>query len=312
MKNENTYTIVLTHDVDHISLRDYPLLSRYGMAFVKNAVFTNFLKLLRGRVGPRTYIKSLAWGLAYPAVKMGIVKDPFEKCFREILEIEKEYDVRSTFYFIPYKHNPGSRPDGSPAPGNRAAAYDITRYKDLLVSLEEDGWEVGIHGIDAHLGAKEASEELGIFKNLLPSKEKWGIRMHWLYHRPDLWKHLKEAGYYYDTTFGSNTEVGFKENRFHPFKRDGLWVLPLNIQDGALLAKWNQNLSPRRAWETIEPLMESAKEKRAVITVLWHNASFGPPRFWDTLYRRIIEKGKKDGALFLTALQAVEKVNADG
>ncbi len=311
MNKKNTYTIVLTHDVDHISLRDYPLLSRYGMAFAKNAVFTNFLKLLKGHMDTRTYLKSFAWGTAYPAVKMGLVKDPFEKCFQGILEIEKEYDVRSTFYFIPYKKKPGTRPDGLPAPGNRAAAYDIARYRDLLVSLEEQGWEVGIHGIDAHTGVEEAAQELRVFKDLLPSKEKWGTRMHWLYHRPELWKNLKEAGYYYDTTFGSNREVGFRENRYHPFKKDGLWVLPLNIQDGALLAKWNQNLSPRRAWEAIEPLLEQAKEKRAVVTVLWHNASFGPPRFWGPLYRRIIEKGKQDGAQFLTALQAVEKVNAD-
>lgn len=312
MNRENTYTIVLTHDVDHISLRDYPFLSRYGLAFVKNAVFTNFLELLKGHIGIRTYIKSFCWGAAYPAVKMGVVKDPFEKCFQRILKIEKEYNVRSTFYFIPYKGNPGLRPDDSPAPANRAAAYDITRYKDLLVSLEEQGWEVGIHGINAHTGVGAAAEELEVFKRLLPSKEKWGIRMHWLYHRQQLWENLKEAGYYYDTTFGSNREVGFIENRFHPFQRDGLWVLPLNIQDGALLATWNQNLSQRQAWESIEPLLKLAKEKGAVVTILWHNASFGPPRFWEGLYRRIIEKGKEDGAQFLTALQAVEEVNTNG
>lgn len=312
MNKENTYTIVLTHDVDHLSLRDYPLLSRYGMAFVKNALFANFTDLLRGHIGIGTYIKSVLWGFALPAVKIGLVKDPMEQCFQRIQEIEEEYGVRSTFYFIPYKGRPGLEKEGVTASVHRAAAYDVTRYKDLLVSLEARGWEVGIHGLNAHIGVGEAVEELGVFKKLLPSKEKWGIRMHWLYQPPELWKHLKEAGYYYDTTFGSNREVGFMEGRYHPFKRDGLWVLPLNIQDGALLAKWNQNLSQRRAWEVIEPLLESAKEKRAVVTVLWHNASFGPPRFWEALYRRIIEKGKKDGALFLTALQAVEKVNADG
>lgn len=315
MKKENPYTIVLTHDVDHISLRNYPLLSRFGMAFVKNALFTNFIKLLKGHIGLWTYIKAVFWGFAFPAVKMGLVKDPFEDCFQRILKIEEEYNVRSTFYFIPFKGTPGLKEKGEPASIHRAAAYDVSQYNDLLVSLEARGWEVGIHGLNAHIGVGEAAEELKVFKTMLPSKAKWGIRMHWLYHNHRLWKTLKDAGYYYDTTFGSNEEIGFKENRYRPFQKDGVWILPLNIQDGALLAGWHGDLSLSRAWEEIKPVLHTAKETGAVVTVLWHNASFGPPRYWEPLYRKIIEEGKKDGARFLTALQAVEsqeKVNTDG
>ena len=143
MNQEYTYTIVLTHDVDHIALRDYAITSRYMMAFVKNAAIRNFLKLLQKYMPVNVYIKSLAWAFAVPLVKIGIIKDPMKLCIRRILKIEEEYGVRSTFYFIPFKNNPGFRDKDNPAPPQRGAAYDITQYKELLNTLDAQGWEVG-------------------------------------------------------------------------------------------------------------------------------------------------------------------------
>jgi peptidoglycan/xylan/chitin deacetylase (PgdA/CDA1 family) len=306
----SSYKIVLTHDVDHLALRNVPLLSRKTGSFIKQCVFSNLKKFLKNEINGFTYIKSLLAVLSLPPVKAGWFEDPMARCLRRILEMEKQYGVRSTFYFIPFMRTPGLECQGVPASQYRGADYDVRDYGDLLLGLEQNGWEVGIHGINAHIGANEAAEELQVFQALLPGKKKWGMRVHWLYQPGDLWKNLKKAGYYYDTTFGSNEETGFKDQCFHPFKKDGLWVLPLNIQDGALLAGWHKNLSPARAWEEIRALMDTAKEKQAVLTILWHNASFGPPRYWDGVYRKIIEKGLDDGAEFLTALQAVEKFSA--
>ncbi|NIM15929.1 MAG: hypothetical protein GTO45_28345 [Candidatus Aminicenantes bacterium] len=298
--------IVLTHDVDHLALRNVPLWSKASASFIKQCIFSNFSRLLKKDINGLTYIKSFLSGISLPLVKLGIAKDPREKCLLRILTIEKEYNVRSTFYFIPFKGTPGFVRREEPASMYRGADYDVRKYKDLLLELEEEGWEVGIHGINAHISPDKAAEELKVFKTLLPEKTKWGMRIHWLYQPGDLWKNLKDAGYYYDATFGSNEDIGFKENRFHPFKKDGVWVLPMNIQDGALLAPWHKHLTREQAWKEIQTVLDTAKEKQAVVTILWHNASFGAPRFWDRLYCKIIEEGRKQGAQFLTALQAVE------
>lgn len=304
------YTIVLTHDVDHLAQRNVPLWSRESGSFIKQCIFSNFSRLLKKDINGLTYIKSFLAGKSLPLVKLGVVTDPMAKCLLRILAIEKEYNVRSTFYFIPFKETPGLVHSEEPASMYRGADYDVRKYKKLLEELEEGGWEVGIHGINAHISSDKAAEELEVFKTLLPKKTKWGMRIHWLYQPGDLWKNLKDAGYYYDTTFGSNEEIGFKENRFHPFKKDGIWVLPMNIQDGALLAPWHKHLTREQAWGEIQTVLDMAKEKQAVVTILWHNASFGAPRFWDRLYCKIIEEGRKQGAQFLTALQAVEHVES--
>lgn len=306
--SKHPYTIVLTHDVDHLRLRDYPLFSRYTLSFTKNAVFNNISRLFKGDIGLGTYIKSKLSGFSVPLVKLGIIRDPLEKCFNRILAIEKQYDVRSTFYFIPYKNRAGFDEQGNPAKPNRGCHYDVTRHAETLKDLEDNGWEVGIHGIDAHLGVQQAQEELAVFQKLLPHKEKWGMRMHWLYQPPDLWKNLKRAGFYYDATYGTNDEAGFIDHHYIPFEKDGLPVVPLTIQDGTLMAKWRKRLSVSQAWLEIRTILETARKNNAVVTVLWHNASFGPPRYWDSLYENIIRQGKQDGAQFITALQAAETV----
>lgn len=302
-----SYTIVLTHDMDHLALRNVPFFSAAAGSYIKRNVFSNLLRWTGGHIEAGHYLRSLAAAAALPLVKTGLAADPLRKCLDRILAIEKEYGVKSTFYFMPFKETAGFEEPGVPAPRRRGCDYDVADYKELLTELDANGWEIGIHGIDAHMGKDEAQKELALFQSLLPHKQKWGMRIHWLYQPPNLWKTLKEAGFFYDATFGSNDDVGFIEDRYLPFMRDGLRVLPLTIQDGSLLAHWHSELSPQAAWARVREILDVAREKNAVVTILWHNASFGAPRFWDGLYRKIIEAGKDDGATFLTALQAVEQ-----
>jgi len=179
----------------------------------------------------------------------------------------------------------------------------------MITDLDKKGWEVGIHGLNAHINASEAKKELNALQTLLPHKDKWGMRMHWLYQPPQLWNNLKKAGYYYDSTYGSNEEIGFKDNKYLPFKKDGIWIVPLNIQDGTLLASWRGTLSQKKAWEEIEKTLIFAKEKRAVVTILWHNSSFAPPRYWENLYEKILNKAKEDKADIIRAVDVFNNIN---
>jgi peptidoglycan/xylan/chitin deacetylase (PgdA/CDA1 family) len=300
------YTIVLTHDVDLMGLKDYPFFSKASFSFIKHAIFSNFLRMLKRDIDFFTYMKSFFYGMTIPLIKLGMVKDPIKESISKILEIEKKYNVRSTFYFIPFKDTAGLIKKGEVAPLHRAARYDIKEYNDLLHFLETNGWEVGIHGLNAHISLEEARRELEVFQEIFPEKKKWGIRMHWLYKSENLWKNLKTAGYYYDSTFGFNHEAGFMEDKFFPFKKEGIWILPLIIHDVVLLARWHKKLSQKEAWKEIEKVMENAKEKHAVLTILWHNCSFAPPNYWGDVYEKIIMKGKSDGACFKCAVDILK------
>ena len=306
MKNDAPYTLVLTHDVDHLFIRHMPFFSKTAGSFIKRCMFSNLARWLKKDLTFREYLRSFFTGLLFPLIKIGMIPDPWEKSLDLILGIEKKYDVRSTFYFIPFYRTQGFIDDHTPAPERRGTDYDVRELRNKLEYLEENGWEVGIHGINAHLSVDKAAEELAVFKTMLPGKQKWGLRIHWLYQPPELWENLRNAGYNYDATFGSNDDVGFMEEKYHPFEKSGLAVLPLNIQDGSLLAHWHQSLTMDQAWERVKEILETARKHKAVVTILWHNVSFTYPRCWQNLYTRIIEQGKADGARFMTAIEAVE------
>jgi peptidoglycan/xylan/chitin deacetylase (PgdA/CDA1 family) len=241
-----------------------------------------------------------------------MAKDPWWESFCIMLEIEKRYGVRSTLFFIPFPRRPGHTPKGKRAPNNRAAYYELEDYRSLLQQLERDGWEVGIHGIDAYRELESAKAELEAIRRLLPGKNRMGIRMHWLYHLGNkTWKILEAAGYAYDATFGWNDRVGFPGGQYRPFipKEISLVVLPLNIQDGALLGEWHQFLEKHEAWQRAEQVLTEAKEVGAVVTVLWHNNSFAAPRYWGWLYERILQRAKKDGACICRASDVVFDVS---
>ncbi len=310
MATKEKYTVVLTHDIDHISLRKYPVFSNVTIEFFKRCLWINLLKTVRGKLSFIQYLDSLRWCLVYPLIKLGWHRDPWEKSMDDLLEIENRHQVRSTFFFIPFANRNGHIRTGVPAKG-RAIVYDVREYKDLLLKLEAEGWEVGVHGLDGHISAEHAREELEVFRSLLPNKHKFGLRMHWLFQSEVLWKNLKDAGYYYDTTFGSNDFVGFPEGRHAPFKKDGMWVLPVNIQEGTLLGYWKKAPPHYDPWDKIQEILAEAGQTGAVVTILWHNNAFGVYHYDGGLYERIIEKAKTDGARICRCIDVFEELDND-
>jgi len=311
--SEAPYTLVLTHDIDVLSLRELPLSGRTFWGFAYRCLIVNFRRVLSQRLSYREYLDSLRQALLLPLIKLRLVKDPWQESLQVMLEIEKQYGVRSTIFFIPFPKRAGHTPEGKPAASNRAAYYKLDRYKELLQQLEVEGWEIGVHGLDAYLDLESAKAELKAVQKLIPGRDRIGIRMHWLYHRGEkTWRILGEAGYAYDATFGWNDRIGFPEGRYGPFKPEeakNLVVLPLNIQDGALLGEWHQFLNKERAWQQVEQVLTEVKERKAVVTILWHNNSFVAPRYWGWLYERIIQRAKGDGARICRAIDVVEMFN---
>jgi peptidoglycan/xylan/chitin deacetylase (PgdA/CDA1 family) len=255
---------------------------------------------------------SLKWFFLYPFVKSGLVCDPWESAITDIMEMEDKYGMRSTFFFIPFPNRSGFTKKGFPAHNNRAAMYDIKKYQKLLQLIELKGWEVGVHGIDAHLGVKEAIEEFKIMQELFPDKKEIGMRMHWLYQSDDLWKNLKEAGFYYDATFGTNEGVGFPEDKYKPFKKDGIWAIPLTFQDAALLDSCGMKLPIANSWPYIKKVLNIAKEKKAVVTVSWHSNVFGVYKYYGRLYERILQQAQNDGARGIRCIDICNEMESSG
>jgi hypothetical protein len=321
------YTLVLTHDVDHLSVRGLPFLGRAQLALVKALLWGSLRRLIRGRISLGDYLLSLAFALRLPLVLLRLLPDPFEQSIERIMQAEGEFGVRSTFYFIPFKGEAGHVRPGEPAPKNRAANYRLAERAELIRSLVRGGWEVGVHGLDCHVSAVAADGERLELAAILGPDYPIGARMHWLYSSPELRRNLARAGFAYDATLGWNDRIGFPRADEEPGGRmpgsspaylpfadgeTGLPVLPLNIQDVALLRSDHLDLGQEQAWQAIENVLAEAKQRRATVTVSWHNDSFLPPRSWAGLYSRILARARTDGAKVCRAIDALAFTRAAG
>lgn len=301
------YTLVLTHDVDRLAWRGLGPRDREFWALVRALSFGALARFVSGHLGPAGWLSSL-WLLArLPLVCAGLLPDPLAASIERICRLEARFGFRSTFYFLPFPYRSGRRPDGTPAPAARAGRYDISRHGGLLRRLETGGWEVGLHGIDCHVSAAAARDELAALCRALGRRVAPGVRMHWLYSTPELRRHLAAAGFAYDTTLGSNDAIGFPENHDRPYRDldSGLPVVPLAMQDVTLLRRDHLNLRPAAAWQAIDRMLVAARRRRAVVTVLWHNDSFLPPRGWHGLYRRLLARARRDRAAVLRARDVI-------
>lgn len=310
MSSSPPYSLVLTHDIDQMSLVELPRKGRKLLGFFYRCLAHNLYRAARGKIHLGDYLHSLRACLQTIPVIVGLGSDVWARSLEEMVILEDRLGVRSTLFFITVPREPGVIPGTlQRAPPNRAAFYRLVDHSSLLSSLVRGGWEIGVHGINAWRSEADASQELNALRSLLPDQQHVGIRMHWLYSMAGMWRHLEVAGFAYDATLGWNDRIGFPEGRYRPFQPDGsqgFVLLPLNIQDGALLRDDYAGLTVKGAWRAMLGLLETAKAKRAVVTVLWHNTSFAPPRLWGGLYERLIKQAQDDGAKIMTAIQAVK------
>jgi hypothetical protein len=124
-----------------------------------------------------------------------------------------------------------------------------------------------------------------------------GIRQHHLQMCNETWTIQKQCGFQYDSSFGFNFEIGFKENRytyFSPFN-DSFFVFPMVVMDNPF------HILPNK-WNELQRLIEVCVKKNALLVINWHTDHYHPkefPGFRDD-YLRIIEECQKDSNKFYT------------
>jgi hypothetical protein len=294
--------VCLTHDVDFVSIRQHRL-DHTWWGFVYRATAGSLLRFLRGRATLRQLATNWAAVLGLPLVALGLRRDYWDQ-FERYADIEREFS--STFFLIPFKDTPGEKV-GGPAPHRRATRYDILDVQEQVQALDRQGFEIGLHGIDAWHSAEKGRQELARIVQAT-GQTGVGVRMHWLRFDQDSPGVLEAIGCDYDSTCGYNDAIGYKAGTTQVFAlpgTEGLLELPLHVQDTALFYSRRLGLSEGRAWEGCMALVETARRCGGVLTVLWHQRSLAPERLWGDFYGRLLQALREEDAWFATARQMV-------
>jgi hypothetical protein len=298
-----SFIVCLTHDIDFVGIRNHRF-DHTMFGFLLRGTFGALRDFIRGRIGLRRLFRSWAAVASLPLVYLGWCED-FWQPFEWYLRVEK--DLNGTYYFIPFKGRGGDKIPARTA-SIRAAAYDISDLSDWIRRLQDEGCEIGVHGIDAWHDPNLAAEERTRL-TAVSGAENPGIRMHWLLCNEDTPRVLDQAGYDYDSTAGYNEEIGYHSGTNQVYQPPGtqhLLELPLHIQDGALFFPQRLDLSEASALKLCAVLVEHALEHGGVLTTLWHDRSFAPERFWGEVYVDLIALLKQSKPWFATARETVE------
>ncbi|NAZ25418.1 MAG: hypothetical protein GU357_06640 [Thermofilum sp.] len=268
------FAVCLTHDIDTI----YPSW-RY-------TIFTS-LKLLS-----RFQIKA---GVDRLIAKVSeTTKNPFWN-FKKIMEIEKSYDAKSTFFFKATNKDPAGW------------IYDIESLKDVLKDISDEGFEIGLHGGYYSFNNPHALLEEKIRLEKVLGRPVIGIRMHYLrFEIPYTWRMLKDIGFKYDTTFGYPDMPGFRNGICYPFKPYDLYQkeiidileIPLNVMDNTLF-----HIGIEKGWEIVKKIIYYTEKYSGVVTILWHNTTFDNVFWgnWSKFYNKLLHYLAEKKAWITTA-----------
>ncbi len=230
--------------------------------------------------------------------------------FEEIMKIEDELNVKSSFYFLKEKSKAKVfSPDTWKLIGRR---YDInnSKVRQIMKRLYNGGWDIGLHGSyesynDLEMLEKEKNELQLSLDNIII-----GTRQHHLnIEIPKTWEYHEKIGLEYDTTLGFKEQMGFRGGTclpFHPCsmqKRLKLLEIPLTIMDTPLLRYKNEELA-----DDFEEMVDIVCEINGMLTLLWHHAVFNKHEFpgWSDAYKKIIQLCRKKNAWITCAREIAE------
>lgn len=278
------FAVCLTHDVDEFK-KTYQWITR-PIRSIKNKDFTAL----------KNQIISL-----YNKIQG---KEPYWT-FKEIMEIEKESEVKSTYYFL--KENGKKsllKPENWHLYG-RCHSLQKPWIKEIIKELYDEGHEIGVHGSTFSYENPEILKEQKTEIEQISGAKIYGIRQHRLnMNIPITWEYQTDAGLLYDTSLGYKAinGNGFRFGTCFPFYPAGIDNNPMKILE-IPLSIMDVSLPPgTKGWDQAENIVNTVEEFNGVLTLLWHPPVFNPLEYplLGEYYRKLINLCKQKNAWITT------------
>ncbi|MFX1298345.1 MAG: hypothetical protein ACFFD2_26255 [Promethearchaeota archaeon] len=246
--NWKDYALSISHDVDKISES-------------KKHIWK-----IRKRFSKLTVLKAL----------LGI-SNPY-KNFKLYAKLEKQYNVRSSFYFL-------------------TDEYKLKKISKDLKLLQKNHSELALHGgFGSHIDSTQLKNEKEKLEEFI-GEFIYGIRHHFLkFEFPTTWEVQNKVNFLYDTTIGFNDKIGFKNSIAFPFfslDHDlnllPIIEIPLIIMD-AVAWTWLK-LTEDNVLETILKVRDIIKQHHGLLTLLWHQCTLKMRggRLYPNILKKLIE-----------------------
>jgi len=219
--------------------------------------------------------------------------DPYWQ-FNNIINLEKRYGFKSTFFFsINKKHKLDPN-------------YSLSDSKIIKVikAIHNSGWEIGLHlSYNSYENKQHMLEEKKLLEKIIKNKIV-GTRTHFLrFNTPNTWN-SENYIFQYDTSLGYPDCIGYRNGLCYPYKpfdivKDkelNIVEIPLNVMDGALSGK--SKTLPKNCWKNLLNFYKSVKKMNGTLTLDWHQRYFFENDFpgFKEIYKKSLDFFKKENA----------------
>ena len=265
--------VIVSHDVDHITCFEHRKDLILPKFFLRNLIET-----FNGTIPFREMM-----------LRSAIVFQNQWQRIAEVMEFDRQQGIPSTFFV---GVNQGSK-----------LAYSLKNAAYWIKRIHENGFDVGVHGID-YTTMDGVQKEFETFRQILPDVP-FGIRMHYLRRNEDTLGFMEAAGYQFDSSI-----------RVHegPFKTGNLWEFPLHIMDGDMINQGKRYGSKSfvQVQDFTRREIEKVHQKNIpYLTLLFHDRYFHPGfSLWKAWYEWAISYFRESGFTFTNYLSAIHDLES--
>jgi hypothetical protein len=265
---KQTFTFLPTYDIDYAWAYKNRNFKRTIGGYARTILTGNFSELLEKL-----------------QVQLGFKNDPFY-VFDYLDNLHEKHQLSPIYFFL----------IGDYSQFDKNIHYQNSAFRQLITRLSER-YEIGLHpsylsNSDFNLLQKEKNRLDGITQ-----KETVRSRQHFLkLATPKTYQNLLKLGIKEDYTMGYANEVGFRASIATPYfwydlaneKATDLLIIPFQIMDVTL--KNYLKLSPEKALEEIQKLIQHTKAVNGTFSTLWHNSSFDEKEWkgWREVYEKMV------------------------
>jgi peptidoglycan/xylan/chitin deacetylase (PgdA/CDA1 family) len=220
--------------------------------------------------------------------------------FETVLEMEKKVGGVSSFYFLQEKSPVRILDRKTWRHLGRRYNWHSPDIASLMRSLEERGWEVGLHGsFDSFTNGEKIHQEKSELEQIL-GQTVTGIRQHNLNLAiPATWLYQERENFLYDSTLGSNQCTGFRWGTSHAFRPFFLQdKRSINILEIPLIIEDIPFFRCPDPWRDFLLLFIKTSQYHGTLTLLWHPAVLNSLEYpyWSGAYKKILEYCKEQNA----------------
>ncbi|MCH3923897.1 MAG: hypothetical protein LKE30_03150 [Bacteroidales bacterium] len=266
--------VIVSHDVDELYISDH-----FKDLIIPKFQFRSFLFFIEKRINFMTFIYRFFY-----IFESRIHRIP------EIINIDKEYNIPSVFFF---GMNNGL-----------GMSYSHKKARPWIEYVKNKGFDIGVHGLN-YKDKKSMKKEFDDFISL-SGMQSFGIRNHYVRYNEETFSKQAEIGYLFDTSYFNKEKVELKR----PYKIGSMWEFPLYIMD-VYLDKYKETTLNEMESYTISIINRARVEGLDYFTLLFHDSHFCGKKYplYYEYYIWFVKYCKENNIEFISYRDAIKELN---